>query len=103
MPENNRNNGRNTDGTFGKGNTGKRHGIRHKTAVGIEALLDGEGEALTAFWFRSAGYPDKSGTGKMSAQEGQSVRPAPNTSVVVHHYSAWTGNCSRSARYASGR
>jgi hypothetical protein len=47
MPETNRNNGRNTDGTFGKGNPGKRHGIRHKTTLAIQALLDGEGEALT--------------------------------------------------------
>ena len=47
MPESNRNNGRNTDGTFGKGNPGKRHGIRHKTTLAIQALLDGEGEALT--------------------------------------------------------
>ncbi len=47
MPETNRNYGRNTDGTFGKGNPGKRHGIRHKTTLAIQALLDGEGEALT--------------------------------------------------------
>jgi hypothetical protein len=47
MPETNRNNGRNTDGTFGKGNPGKRHGIRHKTTPAIQSLLDGEGEALT--------------------------------------------------------
>ena len=47
MSETNRNNGRNTDGTFGKGNPGKRHGIRHKTTLAIQALLDGEGEALT--------------------------------------------------------
>jgi hypothetical protein len=47
MTESNRNNGRNTDGTFGKGNPGKRHGIRHKTTLAIQALLDGEGEALT--------------------------------------------------------
>jgi hypothetical protein len=47
MPENDRNNGRNTDGTFGKGNPGKRRGIRHKTTLAIQALLDGEGEVLT--------------------------------------------------------
>jgi hypothetical protein len=47
MSDTDRNNGRNTDGTFGKGNPGKRHGIRHKTTLAVEALLDGEGEALT--------------------------------------------------------
>ena len=47
MSDTDRNNGRNTDGTFGKGNPGKRHGIRHKTTLAIQALLDGEGEALT--------------------------------------------------------
>ena len=47
MPETNRNNGRNTDGTFGKGNPGKKPGIRHKTTLAIQALLEGEGEALT--------------------------------------------------------
>jgi hypothetical protein len=47
MPETNRNNGRNTDGTFGRGNPGKKPGIRHKTTLAIQALLEGEGEALT--------------------------------------------------------
>jgi hypothetical protein len=47
MPETNRNNGRNTDGTFGRGNPGKKAGTRHKTTLAIQALLDGEGEALT--------------------------------------------------------
>jgi len=39
--------GRKTDGKFGKGNPGRPHGARHKTTVAIQALLDGEGEALT--------------------------------------------------------
>lgn len=42
-----RNNGRNTDGTFSKGNPGKKPGTRHKTTLAVQALLDGEGEALT--------------------------------------------------------
>ena len=42
-----RNNGRNTDGTFGKGNPGKKPGTRHKITLAVQALLDGEGEALT--------------------------------------------------------
>jgi len=47
MLETNRNNGRNSDGTFGRGNPGKRAGSRHKTTLPTQALLDGEGEALT--------------------------------------------------------
>jgi len=42
-----RNNGRNTDGTFGKGNPGKPKGARHKATQAALALLDGEAEALT--------------------------------------------------------
>ena len=47
MTETSRNNGRNTDGTFGKGNSGRPLGARHETTLAIQALLDGEGEALT--------------------------------------------------------
>lgn len=47
MPEANRKNGRNTDGTFGKGNPGKPRGARHKATQAALALIDGEGEALT--------------------------------------------------------
>lgn len=48
----NRNNGaqtegRNTDGTFASGNPGRPKGARHKTTLAIEALLEGEAEALT--------------------------------------------------------
>ena len=47
-----RNNGTNTvkrrdDGTFAPGNPGRPKGSRHKTTRAIEALLDGEGEALS--------------------------------------------------------
>jgi len=38
---------RNSDGTFGPGNTGKPKGARHKTTLAIEGLLDGQAEALT--------------------------------------------------------
>ena len=45
------NTGRNPDGTFAKGNAinlaGKPKGPRHKTTLAIEALLEGEAEALT--------------------------------------------------------
>ncbi|MCL6286020.1 hypothetical protein M3P21_21115 [Ruegeria sp. 2012CJ41-6] len=49
--DNNRNNGSNTearnpDGTFKPGNPGRPRGARHKTTRAIEALLEGEGEAL---------------------------------------------------------
>ena len=47
MPETNRKNGRKTDGKFASGNSGRPRGARHKTTLAIQALLDGEGEALT--------------------------------------------------------
>ena len=42
-----RKSGRNTDGTFGTGNSGKPKGTRHKATQAALALLDGEAEALT--------------------------------------------------------
>ena len=42
-----RNNGRNTDGTFAKGNSGRPKGARNKTTQAIATLLDGEAEAIT--------------------------------------------------------
>lgn len=43
------NTGRKTDGTFAEGNSlgGKPKGARHKTTLAIEALLEGQHEALT--------------------------------------------------------
>lgn len=51
MDETDRNNGtkteaRNPDGTFAPGNPGRPRGARHKTTLAIEALMEGEGEAL---------------------------------------------------------
>lgn len=43
----NRNSGRNTDGTFAPGNSGKPMGTRHRATQAVLALLDGEAEALT--------------------------------------------------------
>jgi len=42
-------NGRKTDGTFAPGNSmgGRTKGSRHKATMAIEALLDGQAEALT--------------------------------------------------------
>ena len=40
-------NGRNTDGTFSKGNTGRPKGTRNLKTVAIESLLEGQAEALT--------------------------------------------------------
>ena len=40
-------NGRNTDGTFSKGNTGRPKGARNLKTVAIESLLEGQAEALT--------------------------------------------------------
>ena len=40
-------NGRNTDGTFSEGNSGRPKGSRNKTTLAIESLLDGQAEALT--------------------------------------------------------
>ena len=42
-----RNNGRNSDGTFGLGNPGKPKGTRHKATQAALTLLDGEAEGLT--------------------------------------------------------
>ena len=42
-----RKNGRNSDGTFAHGNPGKPKGARHSTTLAVEALLDGQHEALT--------------------------------------------------------
>ena len=40
-------NGRNTDGTFGIGNTGRPKGARNKKTLAVESLLEGQAEALT--------------------------------------------------------
>lgn len=42
-----RKSGRNTDGTFAAGNSGKPKGTRHKATRAVLAMLDGEAEALT--------------------------------------------------------
>lgn len=47
MDDDDRKCGRNADGRFATGNTGKPVGTRHKTTLAVEALLDGEAEALT--------------------------------------------------------
>ena len=39
--------GRDRSGRFGPGNSGKPKGTRHRTTQAVEALLDGEAEALT--------------------------------------------------------
>lgn len=39
--------GRGARGRFAKGNPGKPHGSRHKATQAVQALLDGEAEALT--------------------------------------------------------
>src|SRR5687768_11594926 len=38
--------GRNSDGTFGSGNPGRRRGSRNKASQVVESLLEGEAEAL---------------------------------------------------------
>jgi hypothetical protein len=38
---------RNTDGTFASGNAGKPKGARHKVTLAVEAMLEGQQEALT--------------------------------------------------------
>lgn len=49
MSDNPKNTGRKTDGTFAEGNAlgGKPKGARHRTTLAIEALLEGQHEALT--------------------------------------------------------
>ena len=42
-----RKSGRNADGTFAAGNSGKPRGTRHKATVAALAMLDGQAEALT--------------------------------------------------------
>jgi len=44
---NDRKNGRTTDGKFAPGNSGRPRGARHKVTRAVEALLDGQAEALT--------------------------------------------------------
>jgi hypothetical protein len=39
--------GRNPDGTFAAGNPGRSAGSRHKATLAVQALLEGEAEALT--------------------------------------------------------
>ncbi|MFT6675934.1 MAG: hypothetical protein ACJAVM_002131 [Sulfitobacter sp.] len=38
---------RNTDGTFSAGNAGKPKGARHRVTLAVEAMLEGQQEALT--------------------------------------------------------
>jgi hypothetical protein len=38
---------RNPDGTFASGNPGRPKGARNRTARAVEALLEGQSEALT--------------------------------------------------------
>ena len=40
-------NGRNTDGQFTDGNSGRPRGSRNKATIAIESLLEGQSEALT--------------------------------------------------------
>ena len=40
-------NGRNTDGKFTDGNSGRPRGSRNRTTIAIESLLEGQSEALT--------------------------------------------------------
>ena len=40
-------NGRNTAGQFASGNTGRPKGLRNKTTITIESLLQGQADALT--------------------------------------------------------
>ena len=40
-------NGRNTDGTFSSGNTGRPKGARNKKTLAVASLLEGQAEALT--------------------------------------------------------
>lgn len=49
MKDSPKNNGRKTDGTFAEGNRlgGKTPGARHRVTRAVEALLDGQHEALT--------------------------------------------------------
>jgi hypothetical protein len=42
-----RKNGRNTDGTFARGNSGGPTGARNKATLAIQELLEGSTEALT--------------------------------------------------------
>jgi len=41
------NTGRNPDGTFASGNPGKPKGSRHRATQAVQALLDGEAQAIT--------------------------------------------------------
>ena len=72
-------NGRNTDGTFCEGNSGRPKGARNRKSLALEALLDGEAEALT----RTAIEKAFDGHGLALRLCMERIAPAPKDRPVV--------------------
>ena len=72
-------NGRNTDGTFCEGNSGRPKGARNRKSLALEALLDGEAEALT----RTAIEKAFDGDGLALRLCMERIAPAPKDRPVV--------------------
>ena len=72
-------NGRNTDGTFCEGNSGRPKGARNRKSLALEALLDSEAEALT----RTAIEKAFDGDGLALRLCMERIAPAPKDRPVV--------------------
>jgi len=72
-------NGRNTDGTFCEGNSGRPKGARNRKSLALEALLDAEAEALT----RTAIEKAFGGDGLALRLCMERIAPAPKDRPVV--------------------
>lgn len=72
-------NGRNTDGTFCEGNSGRPKGARNKKTLALEALLNGEAEALTRVAIKKA----LEGDGVALRLCLERISPAPKDRPVV--------------------
>ena len=72
-------NGRNTDGTFCEGNSGRPKGARNRKSLALEALLDGEAEALT----RTAIEKALDGDGWALRLCMERIAPAPKDRPIV--------------------
>jgi hypothetical protein len=90
-----RNSGRNTDGTFAQGNSGKPRGARHRATQAALALLDGQAEALT----RKAVDMALSGDGAALRLCLERITPPRRDAPVAFALPAMT--CARDAAHAA--
>lgn len=92
-----RNNGRNSDGTFAPGNSGKPRGTRHKVTRAVLDLLDGEAEALT----RKAVEMALGGDATAMRLCLERIAPSPKDAPVQFELPAMTGAEDAAAAAAS--